>query len=61
MGTFPQFTPSDAAEATLADRYVTNPFTLLDARTRWWQDRKRAWIAAGIQSDAGRDGGLLFA
>jgi ParB-like chromosome segregation protein Spo0J len=38
----------------LAERFGVAPFTVLNAREGWWQDRKRAWIALGIQSELGR-------
>ena len=38
----------------LADRFGVPPFSVLSARDGWWQDRKRAWIAIGIQSEVGR-------
>lgn len=40
----------------LAARFGVPPFSVLDARNGWWQDRKRAWIAMGIRSELGRDG-----
>jgi hypothetical protein len=39
---------------SLADRFIIPPFSVLNAREGWWQDRKRAWIACGIQSELGR-------
>ena len=33
--------------------------TVLDARQGWWQDRKQAWLGAGIKSEAGRDRDVL--
>jgi ParB-like chromosome segregation protein Spo0J len=42
--------------ATLAERFGVPPFSVLDARQGYWQDRKRAWIALGIQSELGRGG-----
>ena len=33
------------------------PFSVLDARQGYWQDRKRAWLALGIQSELGRGEG----
>lgn len=49
--------PHDRAAAlgTLADRFGVPPFTVLDARQGYWQDRKRAWVAMGIASGLGRD------
>jgi DNA modification methylase len=42
---------------TLAERFGVPPFTILDARQGYWQDRKRAWLALGIQSELGRGDG----
>lgn len=58
-----------AARTTLAERFLIPPFSVLDARTGRWQDRKRAWIGLGIRSELGRGtngdatagGGLTFA
>ena len=44
----------DAARASLAERFIVPPFSVLDARQGYWQDRKRAWIALGIESELGR-------
>jgi len=46
-----------AARATLSERFGVPPFSVLDARQGYWQDRKRAWLALGIQSELGRGGG----
>jgi hypothetical protein len=32
---------------------------VLDARSGWWQERKRAWLALGIQSEIGRGDNAL--
>jgi hypothetical protein len=40
----------------VAERFVEPPFTVLDARSGEWQDRKRAWSALGIQGELGRAG-----
>jgi hypothetical protein len=42
------------ANGSLAERFGVPPFTVLNARGGWWQDRKRAWLALGIQSELGR-------
>lgn len=42
------------ARATLAERFLVPPFSVLDARQGYWQTRKSAWIALGIQSELGR-------
>ena len=49
--------PKAQARQTLAERFVVPPFSVLDARQGYWQERKRAWIALGIQSEVGRGGG----
>jgi hypothetical protein len=46
-----------AANASLAERFGVPPFTILDARRGWWQDRKRAWLDLGIRSELGRGEG----
>ena len=65
--TFPIFTPpgpdtipSGGRNPSLADRFLAVPFSLLDARTGWWRDRKAAWLATGIQSELGRSDRLLY-
>lgn len=47
----------EQAKTTLADRFIVPPFSVLDARQGYWQERKKAWIALGIQSELGRGGG----
>jgi len=44
----------DEARQTLAERFLVPPFSVLDARQGYWQERKRAWLALGIQSELGR-------
>ena len=48
------------ARATLAERFMVAPFSVLDARRGWWQERKRAWLSLGLKSEAGRDELLTF-
>ena len=45
---------TEQANKTLAERFIIPPFSVLDARQGYWQERKRAWIALGIQSELGR-------
>jgi DNA modification methylase len=35
-------------------RFIYPPFSILNAREGVWQNRKRAWLALGIQSELGR-------
>ncbi len=39
----------------LLDEYAVPPFTLLDTRQGYWQERVRQWKGLGIQSELGRD------
>ena len=51
--------PGEATEpkGNLSDRFMIPPFTVLNAREGWWQNRKKAWLAIGIKSELGRGGG----
>lgn len=51
---------SDAPAGSLAEKFMIPPFTVLNAREGWWQDRKRAWLALGMKSELGRNDGLTF-
>lgn len=51
-------TPEEA-KGTLAKRFGVPPFSVLDAKQGYWQERKAAWVALGIRSEVGRDGNLL--
>lgn len=50
-----------AISPSMADKFLIPPFSVLNAREGWWQDRKRQWIAMGIQSELGRGGGQQVA
>ncbi len=41
--------------AALTAKFGAPPFTVLDTRQGYWQERKRAWLALGIESELGRD------
>jgi hypothetical protein len=51
--------PGSDPAATLAERFLVPPFSVLNAREGWWQERKAAWIGLGIESELGRGGNLL--
>jgi len=57
----PQKDESETGEGSpsekLSDKFMVAPFSVLNAREGWWQDRKRAWIAMGIKSEEGRGSG----
>lgn len=46
---------------SLADRFIVPPFSVLDTRQGYWQERKRQWISRGIESELGREEGLIYA
>jgi hypothetical protein len=39
---------------TMCQRFIEPPFTTLDQRSGRWQDRKRDWLALGLQGELGR-------
>jgi DNA modification methylase len=45
----------ESGAGSLAAKFGIPPFSVLNAREGWWQDRKRAWLALGIKSEVGRD------
>lgn len=59
LGNLAQQNADKIAGPSLADRFVVPPFSVLDARQGYWQDRKRQWLAIGIRSEIGRGENLL--
>lgn len=49
----------EGGAGSLALRFGVPPFSVLNAREGWWQNRKRAWLALGIRSEVGRGENLL--
>ena len=49
-----------ATNSTLVERFGMPPFTVLDARSGPWRERKQAWKSLGIQSELGRTDDLLW-
>jgi len=46
----------DSHRGTIAERFLFPPFSVLDARSQRWQDRKNFWIKdVGIKSSASRE------
>ena len=45
--------------SSLSERFLISPFSVLNAREGWWQNRKRAWLAMGIRGEVGRTENLL--
>jgi hypothetical protein len=50
----PEFRPGN-----LEAKFVAPPFTVLDTRQGYWQERRRAWLSLGLQSELGRSGQLI--
>lgn len=48
-------------DGSLYQQFLVPPFSILDARSRWWGDRKKDWLALGFNSVEGRDAGMIFA
>ena len=44
----------------LIEKYIAPPFSVLDTRQGYWQERKRRWLSLGIQSELGRKDKLAF-
>ena len=51
-----QFNPDSVEHKTLSEKFIIPPFSVLDARQGYWQERKASWLALGIQSEVGRGG-----
>jgi DNA modification methylase len=47
-------TIANLAHETLQERFIVPPFSILDARQGYWNERKKAWLALGLRSEAGR-------
>ena len=45
---------SDAESVSLVERFGAPPFSILDTRQGYWQERKQQWLALGIEGEKGR-------
>lgn len=52
--------PPDRHGSILAESWEYPPFSVLNAREGWWQERKRQWLSLGIKSELGRAGGVTW-
>lgn len=48
------------APPSLAERFGVPPFTVLDTRQGYWQERKKRWLDVGINSGDGREHVALY-
>lgn len=39
----------------IQERFMDNPYSIIDTANGRWQNRKRKWITMGLQSEVGRD------
>jgi hypothetical protein len=49
----------DNESKLLSDKFIVPPFSILDTKQGYWQERKRQWINMGIKSELGREDDLL--
>lgn len=52
--------PIEETKASLFDKFIVPPFSVLDRRQGYWQNRKRTWLRLGIKSELGRNEHLCF-
>lgn len=55
-----KFGDENLEKPKLSDRFIVPPFSVLDTRQGYWQERKRQWLALGIKSEIGRGGDLTY-
>lgn len=53
-------TISNKTNGSLKDKFLAPPFSVLNAKSSEWQERKKMWLDKGIKSEIGRDENLLF-
>ncbi len=49
----------DIEGGKLVEEFIVPPFSVLDTKQGYWQDRKRDWLDIGIKSELGRDANLI--
>ena len=52
--------PKREASGILKERFGVPPFSVLNAREGWWQDRKKMRLELGIKSEVGREEELTY-
>jgi DNA modification methylase len=54
--------PTEKEEpVSLTDKFIVPPFSILDTRQGYWQDRKKKWLELGFDSQETREGVELIA
>jgi DNA modification methylase len=54
-------TQAAEARSSLQEKFIIPPFSIFDTRQGYWMDRKRKWIAMGLESEDGRPEELFMA
>lgn len=57
---FEGFKPAPDTKAQLQAKFIVPPFSVLDTRQGYWQERKKLWLSLGIQSELGRGQMLIL-
>lgn len=47
-------------KAKLESKFIIPPFSILDTRQGYWQERKRLWLSLGVKSEIGRSDNLTY-
>lgn len=50
----------DVVHEKLTDKFIAPPFSVLDTRQGYWQERKKQWFGIGIESEKGRSDNITF-
>jgi len=58
LGGFEELLTTEVKPALQA-KFIVPPFSILDTRQGYWQERRRLWLSLGIQSELGRGENLL--
>jgi DNA modification methylase len=56
---FPDTFSDTKEHKSLSERFIIPPLSVFRVASGYWQQRKKAWLSLGIQSEKGRDDGML--
>jgi DNA modification methylase len=56
---FPDIISDSGEHKSLAERFIIPPLSVFRCASGLWQERKKAWLSLGIQSEKGRDDAML--
>ena len=54
------YLPEEEPKRDFVKEFGAPPFSVLDTKQGYWQDRKREWLNFGIKSELGREENMLF-